>query len=344
MLLPESCEVGGGVIMSAMGHPALGVARITVLSGFRIAAVSAMKRTPQKTIVRPRPARPRRSSRRSRQRNLPHPAPRRAGSVGEDHGVFLFLQPQHLGEQASLDLRVIDKRRDRAELGHDARHGGDHGIDIGVGGVARQGESGGAVGEGVGESHGEHHVRRFERTGRAGGARRRGDAEFVKVEQDRLALDGLEADIEGGGEPLGLMAVELCGRAGGKKRRFEPVPQLLHACGIFGHMLPRELGRAAEADDESDILGAGAQAAFLVAAVQERIEVGAFPDEHGADALGRMQLVSGKRQEVEGVFRRSIGTLPTAWTASVCMVPPRSLTMVAISWIGTVPRFRCWPT
>ena len=39
------------VIMSAMGQPALGCGRSTCLSGERIEALSAMKCTPQKTMM-----------------------------------------------------------------------------------------------------------------------------------------------------------------------------------------------------------------------------------------------------------------------------------------------------
>ena len=62
---------------------------------------------------------------------------------------------------------------------------------------------------------------------------------------------------------------------------------------------PRQFRRAAEADDAGHVLGAGAPPAFLPAAAQQRRELHAAAHIQRADALGRMQLVSGQRQHVD---------------------------------------------
>ena len=95
--------------------------------------------------------------------------------------------------------------------------------------------------------------------------------------------------------------------------------------------LHRQLEGAGETDDEGDVLGAGAPALLLVAAEQERSAAGAATDVEGADALGCVQLVAGEREQIdmsETTPRRSIGSLPTVWVASVWKTIDGSVSLV----------------
>ena len=78
-------------------------------------------------------------------------------------------------------------------------HRGDDGqgpVDVCIGGVVAEGEPDGAAGQRIGDAHGRQHVARLE--GAAGTRRssRRADAPFAQRQQELLALDTGEAEME----------------------------------------------------------------------------------------------------------------------------------------------------
>jgi hypothetical protein len=95
-----------------------------------------------------------------------------------------------------------------------------------------------------------------------------------------------------------------------------------------------ELAGAAEADDRGDVLGAGAQAPLVPGAAREGGEGGAASDVEGADALGRVELVAGEREEVDAELADVTGTLPIDWAASVWTRAPAACARRASSAIG----------
>ena len=58
--------------------------------------------------------------------------------------------------------------------------------------------------------------------------------------------------------------------------------------------------RAPHPRDAGHVLGAGAQAGLLVAALQQALQWSAVPDVEGADAHGSVELVAGNRRVVDG--------------------------------------------
>ena len=78
----------------------------------------------------------------------------------------------------------------------------------------------------------------------------------------------------------------------------------------------RQLAGRAEAEDAGDVLGAGAEAAFLAAAVDQRLQ------RHPAGRPARRRpwgrkLLGRERTRSAGSRARSIGTFPAVWQASV---------------------------
>jgi hypothetical protein len=95
---------------------------------------------------------------------------------------------------------------------------------------------------------------------------------------------------------LGRRLVRVAGdegaRHGGEDAGLQLVAQALHFGVLEVHVLHGLFAGLAERDDRGGVFGAGAAAALLVAAAQQRAEAcRALQIEH-ADALGRMQLVA----------------------------------------------------
>jgi hypothetical protein len=58
----------------------------------------------------------------------------------------------------------------------------------------------------------------------------------------------------------------------------------------------------AERNDKGDVFGAGAASVFLARAEQQRRQIDATPDVQRANAFGRIELVSGDREQVDAEF------------------------------------------
>src|SRR5512144_2829789 len=69
---------------------------------------------------------------------------------------------------------------------------------------------------------------------------------------------------------------------------------------VFGK---RELGRSCESDCVRDVLGSGPATTILRASVHQRLDLGSAANEQRTDALGRADLVTGDRQQVELLIR-----------------------------------------
>ncbi len=96
---------------------------------------------------------------------------------------------------------------------------------------------------------------------------------------------------------------------------------------LVGERRRGRFGRRAEAGDAGDILGAGAQPAFLAAAADQRLgqmQACVRADER-ADALRTADLVRRKRQKIGAqLIDIAMEFVPAACTASTCSSPPAS--------------------
>ena len=143
--------------------------------------------------------------------------------------------------------------------------------------------------------------RRLERAGGAGRAGGGADADLVQQQQDGLALDVLEADVGGVGQAVVRVAVDADVRAPSPGCR-PPACRAARRTRVFSSIEVgrRQLAGRAQADDVRHVLGAAAAVALLVPADDERGQAGALADVEHADALGRVQLVAGEGEQVDG--------------------------------------------
>ena len=129
-----------------------------------------------------------------------------------------------------------------------------------------------------------------------------------------------------------------CPRSRRSRRRLTSVFSAAMCC-------QRQFAGHAEADDRGRVLGAGAAAAFLMAAAQQRAEARAAAQIQHADAFRRVQLVAGQREHVDlGVLQvdghladglHRVGVEQDALPHAPSRPSPRP---------ERGCRFRCWPT
>ena len=77
-----------------------------------------------------------------------------------------------------------------------------------------------------------------------------------------------------------------------------------------------------------------AQSAFLPTAIDERLQPHTGTDIQGADALGRVHLVTGDGEQIDAPGSDVDGNLPAAWAASVWKRTSRAWAMAASSVMG----------
>jgi len=75
-----------------------------------------------------------------------------------------------------------------------------------------------------------------------------------------------------------------------------------YAPGLFGERLVRDLRGLAESNDAGDVFRAGAEATLVMAAVEKLAQTRSTADIERADTLGRIQFVTGNREQVDLEF------------------------------------------
>ena len=137
--------------------------------------------------------------------------------------------------------------------------------------------------------------------GAAGAAAAGGDAFHVELEQDALALDAGEADVEVVGQaarPVGG-AVEADRVDALAELAPEGVAERPDVGGAAVALVGGELQGAGEARGGGDVFGAGAALFLLAAAEHGGLERGAAAVVEQADAFGSVDFVGGERHEVD---------------------------------------------
>ena len=84
-----------------------------------------------------------------------------------------------------------------------------------------------------------------------------------------------------------------------QQRVLQGVAERGDALGVFRQGCFRDFRSLSQADDSGDVLGAGPEAALVMTAVEELAQARAAADVEGADALWSVELVPGKREQVE---------------------------------------------
>ena len=90
----------------------------------------------------------------------------------------------------------------------------------------------------------------------------------------------------------------------------------------------------AERDGQGDVFGSARSSAFLPTAIDERLQPHTGTDIQGADALGRVHLVTGDGEQIDAPGSDVDGNLPAAWAASVWKRTSRAWAMAASSVMG----------
>ena len=196
------------------------------------------------------------------------------------------------------------------------------------------------------EAHRLQHVRRLERARRTGRAGRHRDALEIERDQQRLGLDAIEADVGRVRHARLARAVDArcpAPRAGCPPRAdraarpdARPSSAILLAAIRAATPMPTMPG---------DVLGAGAAAALLPAAGQQRQHAHAALDPERADALRPVELVRRDRQQVdaERLDVRSESCPPTAphRCGTARRARARSRASSAIGWIVPISLLAC---
>ena len=192
--------------------------------------------------------------------------------------------------------------REGAELPDGLRDDAQDVIDVGFSGGFEEAEAEAGAGAGFAESHGHEDVAGLGCAGVAGRTAADGGALQVEGDDEGLAFQLIEPEIGGvgdarNGDAIGL-AVEA--RAGeGEQLAIDAVAKGGDASpGAVGKRVHGELGGAGQADDAGDILSAGAAAALMASADEERIDRCAATNIHGADTLGSVHLVAADGKQV----------------------------------------------
>ena len=171
-------------------------------------------------------------------------------------------------------------------------------VDLLHGVILADGEAQAAVGDLVGQADGKEDVTGVQGAGGAGAAGRGADALVVQHEQEALALDALKAHVHGAGDMMLETAVDL---AVGDLAELgeELVTHGDDLRGVLRHMVAALLQGGGHGDDAGDVLGPGALAALLGAAVDDIREDRAALGVEDADPLRGVELVAGHGEHVD---------------------------------------------
>ena len=139
---------------------------------------------------------------------------------------------------------------------------------------------------------------------RAGGTCRAGggaDAVSVQQEQQALALDAFEAEVDIAGQPVDKVTVD--GTVGNFAQPLnDPIPHGGNPGHIFVNVLAGVLHGGSHTADTGNIFGAGTLAALLSTALDDVHQGEALADIQGAHALGAVELVAGQAQHINVLF------------------------------------------
>ena len=160
---------------------------------------------------------------------------------------------------------------------------------------------------------------------------------LAQLVEHPLAFDEVAGDVQRVGQPRRAAAVDLRRRGSARRALLQAVAQARGSrASSSSWSSAASSQRLGQADDVGHVLGAGAAAFLLVPADQERPAGRAAADEQRADALRRVQLVAGEREQVDvpelAAPGRSAACPPicvaSVWktiAGSVSLVEPREL-------------------
>ena len=203
-----------------------------------------------------------------------------------------------------------------AEVGYGGGDEFEGGGDFGFGGVAAEAEADASAGVGGGKADGGKDMRGFDGAGGAGGSGGAREALEIEGDDEGFAFEAWEKDVGGIGSARGVGGVEATIGDACEDALLENVAQAGDARGVRFEREAGEFSGFAEADDASDIFGAGAEAALVMSAIEKLAEARAVFDEESANAFGGVELVAGEREQiklqgfdVEGNFSNGLNSI-----------------------------------
>src|SRR6185436_4986306 len=149
------------------------------------------------------------------------------------------------------------------------------------------------------DAEGSQHVGWLDASALTRGSARRGDAAQVERHQQRLAISAGNGNVDDVRSPRSSSAMNHGVRNLGQNTRLEAVAEPAKARAMCLAFFNSQLGRARQPDGGSDVLRARAASAILRAAVHQRLEMNAPPNEQRSDSLRRAELVAGDSKEIE---------------------------------------------
>ena len=150
----------------------------------------------------------------------------------------------------------------------------------------------------MGPPDGQQHMAGIQRAGGAGGAGGGADACIIQQQQERLALDALEAEVDVAGQPVHRVAVESAVGDLGQPRN-ELVPQSRHLGPVLLHVGAGILQRSGHGGNAGDVLRTGPLAPLLCAALDDVGQGDALPGIQHTGALGTVELMAGEGQHID---------------------------------------------
>ncbi len=164
-------------------------------------------------------------------------------------------------------------------------------------------EADGAEGQRAVDAHGDQDVRRLDGAGGAGRPAGAGHLGQIEVHQQRLRLGaGTEMESTCGARAVSAALITMSGTAAVSRAASESrSAAMLRDVRI--EFLTRQRRRATERHRAGDVLGAGADAELLSAAVDDRLDDVTVAHDQRADPLGRADLVAadGEQGAADGV-------------------------------------------
>src|SRR5712664_3263595 len=153
----------------------------------------------------------------------------------------------------------------------------------------------------------------FNGAGGAGGSGGTGEALQIERNKEGFALDTGEDEICGVWSARSRGGVHTRLRNAVQETLLQAVAEGRDALGVFDERLARDFRGLAEPHNSGDVFRAGTEAALVMSAVEKLAQKGSATNVQSADALGRIQFMSGNREQihvervdVDGNFTRGL--------------------------------------
>src|SRR6266853_660731 len=208
-----------------------------------------------------------------------------------------FEKRHALASRVSLGLLAIGGR-EFAELGDG---GGDNvkcEIDVSRSGVAAEAEAQAGASFFRRQTDGGEHVGWFNGAGGTGGSRGTRETFQIESNEEGFALDARENKICSVRRARSRGGVHTRLRNAEQETLLQAIAEKRYALGVFDERLARDFGCFAEAHNSGDVFRAGTEAALVMSAVEKLAQTGSATNVQSADALGRIQCMSGNREQI----------------------------------------------